>query len=275
MVSTTRWVLISVQAQRRANGMRWSYQCKNPFVQGMAVVSQGSSNEDRMSGAVTETSYSRLVAMAGRQRMLSHQAALALMLAATSFETPDTFARHMDHFSNVLDAFRVAQNQIKDAVSNTQERRTLFCQTYEKLSAGRDSVVSDIEAFIKTGQSLSDVSGRKPGEFMLMAQEFSTSVVERLLPSLEAVVSAIQADSDVFLARQQEARDADANVIRKSVDNILAAAAFSRMVALNAKISAARAGEFGAEFSALTNEIKDVSERISNSSEEIRSRLLG
>ena len=275
MVSTTRWVLISVQAQRRANGMRWSYQCKNPFVQGMAVVSQGSSNEDRMSGAVTETSYSRLVAMAGRQRMLSHQAALALMLAATSFETPDTFARHMDHFSNVLDAFRVAQNQIKDTVSNTQERRTLFCQTYEKLSAGRDSVVSDIEAFIKTGQSLSDVSGRKPGEFMLMAQEFSTSVVERLLPSLEAVVSAIQADSDVFLARQQEARDADANVIRKSVDNILAAAAFSRMVALNAKISAARAGEFGAEFSALTNEIKDVSERISNSSEEIRSRLLG
>ena len=104
---------------------------------------------------------------------------------------------------------------------------------------------------------------------------FADYIMQGLLVCLEEIVAAIQKDCEAFLEKARQKRGEDSREIIRCVDEIVSAAAFSRMIALNAKISAARAGEYGAEFSAFTNEIKDVSERISQSSESIRSRLQG
>lgn len=57
--------------------------------------------------------------------------------------------------------------------------------------------------------------------------------------------------------------------MRSAVEEIQRASKFSRLIVLNAKISANWAGQHGKEFRALTDEIKQISDDITESSDDI------
>ncbi len=211
--------------------------------------------------------------MAGRQRMLSQRAGLALLLVSSSLEngaaSDDT---GLSLFCDVTEQFASAHSDIMRQVAGSDVARARFPATNAVLY-GTGAVSDSLSRFIAEAQHICRGGIRGTKAEGVAAQSFARRCMEDVLVMLEAVVSAIQADYDGFLDHLSAERQQNAQIISKSVDEIVAAAAFSRMVALNAKISAARAGEYGAEFSALTNEIKDVADRIVRCSDVIRERV--
>ena len=232
------------------------------------------SNSSGASGdGFSEHNFSRLIAMAGRQRMLSQRAGLALLLVSTSLEEGSASDDvGLSLFCDVTEQFASAHSDIIRQVAGSDVARARFPATNSVLY-GEDAVSALLSRFIADAQRIcrGGISGAR--NECVVARLFARRCMEGVLVMLEAVVSAIQADYDGFLDDLSAERQQNAQIISKSVDEIVAAAAFSRMVALNAKISAARAGEFGAEFSALTNEIKDVADRIVRCSGIIRERV--
>lgn len=217
----------------------------------------------------SENDFSSLIARAGRQRMLSQRAGLVVMLMAW----PGAGRHYQPVFADIIEQFSAAHADILGLIESGQDAGDLFPNTSEACFEGAGGVAKRIGTFLQQARALcrgAEAATEIDGQ---LAARFAQACMGSVLDDLEIIVSAIQKDCDAFLAKRNEVMARRAESIRQSVDDILAAAAFSRMVALNAKISAARAGEYGAEFSALTNEIKDVADRISKSSGVIRDHI--
>ncbi len=75
--------------------------------------------------------------------------------------------------------------------------------------------------------------------------------------------------------RRRDKRQEEAKRVMTALQEIQRASKFSRMIALNAKISADKAGPYGKEFGALTEELKNISSAITSSSEDILKHLTG
>ena len=236
------------------------------------------SNASPSQNAICEETFNQLIAVAGRQRMLSQRLGLSLMLAASSSGegAEASFDQALEMAGAVLEQFRASHEAILQEVSGTAERKRVFAITNACLFAdGAGGASAELKRFLSQAEQHIS-SARSAGALDLQSvRKFADYIMQGLLACLEEIVGSIQKDCETFLEKTRQKRDEDSREVIRCVDEIVSAAAFSRMIALNAKISAARAGEYGAEFSALTNEIKDVSERISQSSESIRSRLQG
>lgn len=130
-----------------------------------------------------------------------------------------------------------------------------------------------IERFLKDAQQHMQALSHNKGLDRKTFDAFSSFVLEELLQTLQAIVTALEEDFADEMNRRRVQRQEEAQRVMQALQEIQKASKFSRMIALNAKISADRAGPYGKEFGALTEELKNISAAITDSSEDILRHL--
>ncbi|MDC7685302.1 type IV pili methyl-accepting chemotaxis transducer N-terminal domain-containing protein [Asticcacaulis sp. BYS171W] len=217
------------------------------------------------------SSLTDLVNLAGRQRMLSQRIGLTLMLGLSAPEdrqwqvalgdTVDQFARSHD----LIVSGRTAPDQ--------DVRALPALNAY--LHAGDPSPERSIRTFIRKS---TDLCGALDAGTRVETAEVVIFAAEIAGPVLSCVVGltvALEQDIHALEAAQARQSTQDRARVMKAAGRIAGAAEVARMISFNARISAARAGEFGREFTALTQEIKTISDDIQSASKDILTYMRG
>jgi hypothetical protein len=222
-------------------------------------------------------SYTVLINMAGRQRMLSQRIGLLLMSFAHNSHASETQERH-----RLLTA---ALSQFEDSHALIVTGRTDESQKSLALPglanflctnghpASTLTVERQLQDFIAGARLFGNRLAADPGAGM----RFDRDGFERLIDSIVGPILQITVDMTACLERDIQGLQAadlaresrERGLVMRAAEQIAKAADIARMISFNARISAARAGEFGREFTALTNEIKSISDDIQSASKAI------
>lgn len=217
-----------------------------------------------------EEAYGALINIAGRQRMLSQRVGLLLLGLATQSTDSSAFQSGMiAQLEAALREFDQGHEILLNGAVDQGIPRVSSPEAMKLLSEHRGVNAGPIARFRnETSQFLTRIQRGEPlsAEQCMSLTDF---ILGDLLAFLQKIVKALQQDFNAFMDNARQAGARNMQRVNQAVREIQEAAHFSRMIALNAKISAERAGEFGREFGALTNEIKDISERITSSSKDI------
>ncbi|MTH97677.1 type IV pili methyl-accepting chemotaxis transducer N-terminal domain-containing protein [Roseibium sp. RKSG952] len=226
---------------------------------------------------IKESTYARLINIAGRQRMLSQRIGLLVLSlmrssagenAAGQLQTGflDHAVRDFGHGYEIL----LNGDASQDLPSARSGRINLVLNT---AAPDGQTGAGLIEAFLKEAHAAAaalKAGERWPEDRLTSLTGF---VLGPLLSTLQALVEALEADFADTVQAQASARSEDMAKVMQALKEIQKASRVSRMVALNAKISADRAGSYGREFGALTEELKKISADITTSSQDIIAHL--
>ena len=231
----------------------------------------GSVSDQRNDGYMQgEEAFGAHINIAGRQRMLSQR--VGLLLLGLMAQKSDTGNFPIGMISQMEEALREFDQGHSILLNGSAEQGipAVSSSGAKALLAGRHGMrVDPIARFRK--ETAQFVAWIQRGEELSTGKCLSLTdfILGDLLDFLQKVVKTLQADFGELMERTRAAATQNMQRVNQAVREIQEAAHYSRMIALNAKISAERAGEFGREFGALTNEIKDISERITSSSKDI------
>nr|WP_244574583.1 methyl-accepting chemotaxis protein [Cohaesibacter sp. ES.047] len=133
--------------------------------------------------------------------------------------------------------------------------------------------VSGIDMMLEKARRI--LKGVKAGEAPDAAlMEHVAGVIQQdALATLQRVVEALEAE---FSARSQEQADTlsvSVSDAQKAIERIDRVARHSKLVSLNARVAAGRAGPFGEEFSALSREIKHLADRMLDAADDVQNCL--
>ncbi|MBN9669661.1 type IV pili methyl-accepting chemotaxis transducer N-terminal domain-containing protein [Roseibium aggregatum] len=224
---------------------------------------------------LSEDIYGKLINIAGRQRMLSQRIGFLFLTLSSQAEkrTPvngpiwKMLEKALEDFEH---GYRILLNG-DDAAGLPQ------------LSSARIATVLDagtigsgrwrIDRFLTEAHALMEALSGDTAPERAAFDAFSQFVLVELLQTLQAIVNALEEDFAEEMQRRRDKRHEDSERVLKALQEIQKASKFSRMIALNAKISADRAGPYGKEFGALTEELKNISSAITDSSEDIMRHL--
>ncbi|WP_346911763.1 type IV pili methyl-accepting chemotaxis transducer N-terminal domain-containing protein [uncultured Roseibium sp.] len=229
---------------------------------------------------VNESTFGRLINISARQRMLSQRIGFLFMTISTALhkteEPPENLlALLRTAADDFVEGYRILQQgKPEDGLPhlNTLRIRNILGQS---VPHGKDgsSGRAVIERFLgEVSNGIEHLSQGKPMSDD-QADWFSRFILIDLLAVLQSIVAAIETDFSEEMDRRRELRNADAARVMQALQDIQKASKFSRMIALNAKISADRAGPHGREFGALTDEIKQIANDITDSSQDILKHL--
>ncbi|MEM6625712.1 MAG: type IV pili methyl-accepting chemotaxis transducer N-terminal domain-containing protein [Pseudomonadota bacterium] len=216
------------------------------------------------------SSFVHVISKAGRQRMLSQRIGFLLLHLVLEEQLNGEVDRRA--LAALNESYEDFQNAHADLIgrSGHSDGPTMLTERVLVELSGKGANATDlIERSIAPVPQLAARFGTQDPNLPQECLTISHLIQTQLLQALQAVVNALQSDHDDYVAAKENERSARSDHVFAAVRDIRQAAHYSRMIALNAKISAERAGEFGREFGALTDEIKDISNRIVNSSEDI------
>lgn len=220
---------------------------------------------------LSEDFYGKLINIAGRQRMLSQRIGFLFLTLNGQIESRQSVPGDLwDMLEKALSDFQKGYALLCDGDAEAglprleSERITAVLEARAERS-GR----AVIERFLCEAEChMRDLGNNKVPERATF-DAFSDLVLVDVLQVLQAIVEALEADFSDEMQRRRELRRAEATRVMGALQEIQKASKFSRMIALNAKISADRAGPYGKEFGALTEELKKIATSISDSSEDI------
>ncbi len=217
-----------------------------------------------------DAAFGKLLSKAGRQRMLSQRAGLLLTNIAFRQELKSVEKdRHISRLISTLELtvgdFTKAHLELSEYANNNLDQLSLK-HAFEQ---GQPTRANTIGVFCKKLDAT--LAGLKNGTQLnkLECMEFADFIIDELIVVLQDIVNCLDADFEKFIRKNADKEVMRRQNVTKAVGKIKTAAHQSNMIAFNAKIAAARAGEFGDEFGALTDEIKCMSDWIKQSSEEI------
>ncbi len=230
---------------------------------------------------ISEDSFAKLISIAGRQRMLSQRVGFLFVTLNGYCEKGCALpAAHLAMLQAAIQDFTHGYAILRRGDPD-QGLPVLQSDRVEQVlcgKAGGDDCNGEtgqqvIDRFLKeTREGISDLEDGLP-QPSDRANRYSAYVLGPLLQVLQAIVTALETDFEDEMKVRRERRAADVDRVMRALQEIQKASKFSRMVALNAKISADRAGPHGQEFGALTEEIKKISNNITESSQDIIKHL--
>lgn len=229
---------------------------------------------------VNESAFGRLINISARQRMLSQRIGFLFLTISTALNTTeappeDLLALLRTAADDFVEGYHILQHgKLEDGLPHldTERIRNILegSAPYGQYGATGRAVIGRF-----LGEVSSGIEHLTRGEPMSEDQSawFSKFILIDLLAVLQSIVAAIETDFSEEMDRRRESRNADVARVMQALLEIQKASKFSRMIALNAKISADRAGPHGREFGALTDEIKQIANDITDSSQDILKHL--
>jgi hypothetical protein len=187
-----------------------------------------------------------LINLSGRQRMLSQRIVLHVLLATHG----DVAA--LDVVSDCLGTFASTH---ADLVKGNDRLPGVFSDALAQLYYGTRQADERIQRFIALAkQTIASVEAGGDGHDDSEARSQVDQLVAQATPLLELL-------QDITLAYQHEMRGIEAASQRRQAaiaDQLGSISMQANIVALNARISAARAGQFGREFAVITTVLADI-----------------
>ncbi|WP_428643159.1 type IV pili methyl-accepting chemotaxis transducer N-terminal domain-containing protein [Roseibium sp.] len=226
---------------------------------------------------LSEDAYGKLINIAGRQRMLSQRIGFLFLAMSGHIESGAPVPGLLwNMLEKALEDFDSGYRLLLNGDDTAGLPKLVSTRINKVLDAGdRTSGRAVIDRFLSEAhdhmQALSEDSAPDRAVF----DRFSEFVLLDLLQTLQAIVAALEEDFAEEMQRRRDKRQEEAKRVMTALQEIQRASKFSRMIALNAKISADKAGPYGKEFGALTEELKNISSAITSSSEDILKHLTG
>ena len=214
-----------------------------------------------------------LINIAGRQRMLSHRAVMFLALSQVPGGQTDEL---LESAGEALGGFAAGVRLLIDGDVEqsipplfSDRVRALLSTRIEGHSHGADV----LESFGARGgaclQRLQAADSACAGEIRALA-DLAGAV---LLPLLNAIVAAFEQDlAEALKAEGQRAADIHI-VMTGALDDIEQTATRIRLIAFNALIEAARAGDSGRAFSVIAEEIKNLGDQTRQESAKMQAAI--
>jgi len=189
-----------------------------------------------------------LINLAGRQRMLSQRIVLHALLGLRGDDAALAIAREC------LDMFAASHARL---VEGDDHFPGVFSPALRELYFGSRNADERIRAFMKLAANAFDcldpVLARR-----IASNSASESVTTQLTAAATPLLELLQAITQAY---QDELRGVEAATAKRQagiVDELAAISMRANIVALNARVAAARAGDFGREFAVITAELADV-----------------
>ncbi|MCX7793280.1 MAG: phosphate/phosphite/phosphonate ABC transporter substrate-binding protein [Thermodesulfovibrionales bacterium] len=193
-------------------------------------------------------------------------------LAASTEETAASMEQISTNINQITEGMHELSQAVEGAASSLEELlatvREIARSSDEMLRASEDtmSTVSEISAFIKEVESSTKESARISEQVAQDASTLGVSAIEKTIEGMGVIKSSVEKTAEHI--NRLSTRSEDIGKILNVIDEITEQTA---LLALNAAILAAQAGEHGKGFSVVADEIRDLAERTSFSTQEIAS----
>ncbi|MEM5430897.1 type IV pili methyl-accepting chemotaxis transducer N-terminal domain-containing protein [Cupriavidus oxalaticus] len=182
-----------------------------------------------------------LINLSGRQRMLSQRIVLQMLLASGGDRTARESAR------KCLSMFESAHS---DLVTGNERLPGAFSVALQQLYFGNARADARIREFIAQARTAIDA----PSADTAGGTSSLNALVMQATPILDLLQAVTQAYQEEMHACELAVRKRQADL----VERLSSISMQANIVAMNARVSAARAGEYGREFSVITQVLADI-----------------
>ncbi|MGF6971428.1 hypothetical protein OKW43_008523 [Paraburkholderia sp. WC7.3g] len=196
---------------------------------------------DTVSGEIV----GELINLAGRQRMLSQRIVLHVLLSVRGEAAALAVAR------TCLATFAQAHAQLVDGDDRLPGA---FSDALRALYFGSQRADERIRGFMRLAADAIEALERNPQPVCVLRDEAVGRLTDEASPLLDLLQAITQAYQDEMQSVETAARRRQLAV----VDELAAISMRANIVALNARVAAARAGQFGREFAVITGELAHV-----------------